>query len=99
MSSTASLDPDVQSLLFEAAEWRALEVLFQCPSPEWKRQLVELRPEISAQDITKAMDAAIEEASEGTFHSILGPGGPAPAREASYREIIQLGYLISELTT
>ena len=37
------------------------------------------------------------EANEGTFHSIFGPGGPAPAREASYQGTIQLGYVMSEL--
>jgi nitrate reductase assembly molybdenum cofactor insertion protein NarJ len=99
MTGAATLDPGVRDLLLQAAEWRALEMLFQCPSPEWKQQLADLRQDITASDVGKAMELAIAEASEGTFHSILGPGGPAPAREVSYREIIQLGYLMSELTT
>jgi hypothetical protein len=36
--------------------------------------------------------------TEGQYHSILGPGGPAPPREASYTETVQLGYLLSELS-
>jgi nitrate reductase assembly molybdenum cofactor insertion protein NarJ len=99
MTGTAMLDPGVRNLLLQAAEWHALEMLFQCPSPEWKHHLADLRREIAGTDVAKAMELAIDEASEGTFHSILGPGGPAPAREVSYREIIQLGYLMSELTT
>lgn len=99
MTGTITLDPRAQSLLMEAAEWHALELLFQCPSAEWKQKLADLRREISARDVASAMELAIEGATEGAYHSILGPGGPAPAREVSYREIIQLGYLMSELTT
>lgn len=99
MTDATVLDPQVQSLLMEAAEWHALELLFQCPSAEWKQKLADLRHELAVPDVVKAMGLAIEEANEGAYHSILGPGGPAPAREVSYREIIQLGYLMSELTT
>lgn len=99
MTAQTTLDPLVQNLLREAAEWHAFELLFQCPSAEWKRKLANLRREITAPDIAKAMELAIEGATEGAYHSILGPGGPAPAREVSYREMIQLGYLMSELST
>ncbi len=94
-----TLDPAVRNLLVDAAAWHALEMLFQCPSPEWKRRLGDLRLEVSEPDLANAMDWAVEEASEGIFHWILGPGGPAPAREVSYRDMVQLGYLMSELTT
>jgi hypothetical protein len=36
---------------------------------------------------------------KGLFHSIFGPGGPAPGREVSYREWAQPGYLMAELTS
>jgi nitrate reductase assembly molybdenum cofactor insertion protein NarJ len=36
-------------------------------------------------------------ATEGQYHSIFGPGGPAPPREASYRESLELGSLMSEI--
>lgn len=99
MTGAATLDPAVRALLLEAAEWHALEMLFQCPSPQWRQRLADLSREIADPDVAKAMELAVEQASEGKFHSILGPGGPAPAREVSYREIIQLGYLMSELST
>ena len=99
MTSTTKLDPAVQNLLAQAAEWHALGMLFQCPSPAWKQQLANLRQEIVEPDVIRAMELAVVDASEGAFHSILGPGGPAPAREVSYRDMIQLGYLMSELST
>ena len=99
MTNVTTLDPTVQNLLSQAAEWHALGMLFQCPTREWKRQLADLRREIADPDVAKALALAVQDASEGTFHSILGPGGPAPAREVSYRDMIQLGYLMSELNT
>jgi nitrate reductase assembly molybdenum cofactor insertion protein NarJ len=44
-----------------------------------------------------AVAAALTEAAEGLYHSVLGPGGPAPAREVSYRDVVQFGGLMSEL--
>ncbi|MBI2149182.1 MAG: molecular chaperone TorD family protein [Acidobacteria bacterium] len=54
------------------------------------------KPALSAELCAAAAHAA-GNAEEGVFHSIFGPGGPAPAREASYQVTIQLGYLMSEL--
>ncbi|MBK9162872.1 MAG: hypothetical protein IPM21_03010 [Acidobacteria bacterium] len=49
--------------------------------------------------LRRAARSAQKEASEGLFHSIFGPGGPAPGREVSYRGWVQPGYLLSELST
>ena len=92
------LTPEVQQLLREAAEWRVLELLFQCPSPEWRDRITEMRSEVNDADLVLAIDIALEIATEGAFHSIMGPGGPAPAREASYIDTMQLGYLMSGLS-
>ena len=97
MTDAITLNPAMQSLLTEAAEWRLLELLFQCPGSEWKQQVAALDREVHDPDLGKAAEDAVAEATEGAFHSILGPGGPAPAREVSYRDNIQLGYLMSEL--
>lgn len=86
-------------LLREAAEWRLLGLLFECPSPNWREQMDSLAAEISDADLEAAAEAAREEASEGLYHSIFGPGGPAPGREVSYREWAQPGYLLSELSS
>ncbi|MBL8169700.1 MAG: molecular chaperone TorD family protein [Acidobacteria bacterium] len=86
-------------LLREAAEWRLLSLLFECPSPSWREQIEALAVEVADADLKAAVEAARREASEGLYHSIFGPGGPAPGREISYRDWAQPGYLLSELTS
>ncbi|HMV50090.1 MAG TPA: molecular chaperone TorD family protein [Blastocatellia bacterium] len=86
-------------LLREAAEWRLLGLLFECPSPSWREQIESLATEVSDADLSAAVETARREASEGLYHSIFGPGGPAPGREISYRDWTQPGYLLSELTS
>lgn len=81
----------------EAAEWRLLSLLFECPTSDWRMQLAALMQEISDTELKSAAQGALEEASEGLFHHTFGPGGPAPAREATYHQTVQLGYLMSEL--
>ncbi len=97
MSSTPTLNQTVQALVAEAAEWRLIELLFRCPSNIWKKELKSLAREVRDGDLRAAARFAVTEANDGGFHSIFGPGGPAPAREASYQGTIQLGYLMSEL--
>lgn len=91
------LEQSVKTHVADAAEWRVIQLLFQCPSEEWKQQLAKLHVEIEDADLRQAAALAIQDASEGNFHSIFGPGGPAPAREASYQGTLALGNLISEL--
>jgi len=86
-------------LLSEAAEWRLLSLLFECPSPNWREQLDALAAEVADADLKVAAETAQREASEGLYHSTFGPGGPAPGREISYRDWAQPGYLLSELTS
>jgi TorA maturation chaperone TorD len=98
MTSTMTSDAKTHTLLAKAAEWRLLGLLFECPVAGWKEQVAPLAAEISDPDLRAAAEAAQEEASEGQYHSIFGPGGPAPAREVSYHDSVQLGYLLSELS-
>lgn len=81
----------------EAAEWRLLSLLFECPTPEWRAQIAALMQDVSDEELKSAAQDALGEASEGVFHHTFGPGGPAPAREATYHQTVQLGYLMSEL--
>ena len=97
MSTSALLSSEVKALVIEAAEWPMIELLFRRPSAVWKDELKSLASEVADTDLREAAMRAIADASEGAFHSIFGPGGPAPAREASYQGTIQLGYLMSEL--
>jgi nitrate reductase assembly molybdenum cofactor insertion protein NarJ len=97
MNATSGLSDTVKALVSDAAEWRMLQLLFQCPSEEWRKKLNSLAKEMRDADLAEAAVCGVRDASEGVFHSIFGPGGPAPAREASYQGTIQLGYLMSEL--
>ncbi len=81
----------------EAAEWRLLSLLFECPTPQWRAQVGALVREVGDRDLKSAARRAVEEASEGLFHHTFGPGGPAPPREATYHQTVQLGYLMAEL--
>lgn len=85
-------------LIREAGEWRLLGMLFECPSEQWREELERLAREISNPGLKEAAMAAVAEGSEGLYHSTFGPGGPAPAREVSYRSWVQPGYMISEIS-
>jgi len=86
-------------LLEEAAEWRLISLLFDCPTGDWFEQVAALGIQVNDRQLKKAAKAALGEASEGLFHSVFGPGGPAPGREVSYRSWVQPGYLLSELSS
>lgn len=95
MSKTPS---DQTKLLTEAAEWRLISLLFECPKGDWADQVSKLGREIADEDLRRAAELAPTEASEGLFHSTFGPGGPAPGREVSYRGWVQPGYLLAEIS-
>jgi nitrate reductase assembly molybdenum cofactor insertion protein NarJ len=95
--SNAVLSEREIALVQEAAEWRLLSLLFECPTSEWRAQVNALMQEIGDAELKSAAQDALEEASEGLFHHTFGPGGPAPPREATYHQTVQLGYLMSEL--
>jgi nitrate reductase assembly molybdenum cofactor insertion protein NarJ len=86
-------------LLVEAADWRLISLLFDCPNDRWFEEVASLAGQVSDKSLKRAARAAEKEASEGLFHSIFGPGGPAPGREVSYRGWVQPGFLLSELST
>ena len=90
-------DPRVRELLQEAARWRLLGRLFECPSPEWREDLTRLAGEVDDEELRAAAEHAVGRASEGEYHVVFGPGGPAPPREVSYYESVELGSLMSEL--
>ncbi len=87
------------NLLREAAEWRLISLFFDCPTGDWFEQVDALGKQVSDKHLKRAAKLAQKQASEGLFHSIFGPGGPAPGREVSYRGWVQPGYLLSELSS
>jgi nitrate reductase assembly molybdenum cofactor insertion protein NarJ len=94
----APVDPQVLGLLREAARWRLLGRLFECPTPAWRHDVARLAREVDDSDLVAAAGAALVTATEGQYHSVFGPGGPAPPREVSYHDTIELGSLMSKLT-
>jgi nitrate reductase assembly molybdenum cofactor insertion protein NarJ len=97
MTQNAILGDREIQLAKEAAEWRLISLLFECPSDEWRTAVAALMNEVGDAELQSAAQAALEEADEGLFHHTFGPGGPAPPREATYHQTVQLGYLMSEL--
>lgn len=97
MTAPAILNDRELRLAKEAAEWRLISLLFECPDTKWREQVAALMNEVADAELQSAAHDALEEAGEGLFHHTFGPGGPAPAREATYHQTVQLGYLMSEL--
>ena len=93
-----TMEPRVQTLLRQAAEWRLIGLLFECPVKAWRDEVAALARDIEDSELAAAAGHALDEATEGLYHSTFGPGGPAPPREVSYLEAVQLGYLLAELT-
>lgn len=91
------MDARVHALLKQAAEWRLIGLLFECPVGAWRDDIGALARDVDDPVLGSAVAHALEEASEGLYHSTFGPGGPAPPREVSYVKAVQLGSLLSEL--
>jgi len=99
MNNKQVIDEDLSNLICEAAEWRMISLLFDCPTGDWAVEVESLEKEVRDPRLKEAAAIAQKEASEGQYHSIFGPGGPAPGREVSYRNWVQPGYLISEISS
>jgi nitrate reductase assembly molybdenum cofactor insertion protein NarJ len=84
-------------LLREAAEWRLLSLLFEYPAGSWREQVSALLPNLSDHRFRETAEHALNDAEEGLYHTVFGPAGPVPPREAAYLQGVQLGYLMSDL--
>jgi TorA maturation chaperone TorD len=96
-SAGESLSPEQRFLLQQAAEWRLIGLLFECPAGPWREQLVQLKAEIVNPVLRQSVEAAQAEASEGMYHSLFGPGGPVPLREVTYHGGVEAGHLLSHI--
>lgn len=90
-------DLRLRSLLVEAAAWRLLGLLFERPRGGWWQEVADLRREVDDPDIGAAADAAREEADEGTYLAVLGPGGAVSPREVAYRGMEDPGHLLADI--
>ena len=97
MATNVILSQRELHLAHDAAEWRLISLLFECPSESWRAQIAAVAEEVADADLKSAVEHALLESGEGLFHYAFGPGGPAPAREATYHQTVELGYLMSEL--
>lgn len=88
-----------KKLFGTATDWRLLGLLFECPSVTTLAELKSLGSEATNKTLQQAAAYAQTEADEGLYHLVFGPGGPAPPREVSYRNWVQPGYLLSELSS
>lgn len=84
-------------LLREAAEWRLLSLLFEYPAPPWRERVAALAPDLADSRFRETADYALATAEEGLYHTVFGPAGPVPPREAAYLDGVQLGYLMADL--
>jgi nitrate reductase assembly molybdenum cofactor insertion protein NarJ len=99
MTETAVIaDPKVRQLLGEAAAWRLLGLLFERPRQDWRREVEMLSREVVDPEITAAAEAAREEAGEGLYLALLGPGGPVSLREVTYRGMEDPGRIIADIS-
>lgn len=98
MTAGPDADPRVVRCLRDAAELRLIALLLECPHEHWKETVAALSAEVSAPDLLVAAAAANTEANEGLYHTVLGPGGPAPPREVSYRGAVLPGGVLAEIS-
>lgn len=92
-----TLTPRAVDLLRDSTRWRLLGRLFECPCDEWRRDVASLAADVDDDRLRAAAGVALATATEGQYHSVFGPGGPAPPREVSYYDSLELGSLMSEL--
>lgn len=71
-------------LLAEAAAWRLLSCLLERPRNGWRTDLAALAGEVDDAALAACARRAAEEASEGSYLAVLGPGGPVSPREVAY---------------
>lgn len=97
MSTHFAVDPHTTELLRDAAVWRVLGRFFECPDDHWRADITSLTRELNIDALRTAAAAIDDSATPGLYYSVFGPGGPAPPREATYHESLELGSLVSEL--
>jgi TorA maturation chaperone TorD len=82
-------------LLGDAAEWRLLSLLLSRPAAGWREEVRALAREASGELGRAAAD--LEDATEGAYHALLGPGAPASPREAAHAGFLDPGRILADL--
>jgi TorA maturation chaperone TorD len=87
----------VRELFSEATAWRLIGLLFERPREGWLEEVEGLCREVSDSDIKAAANSAREEASEGLYLALLGPGSVVSPREVSYRGMEDPGHILADI--
>lgn len=96
MNQTQTLSSDFLDALEQAACWRLMGVLMECPDRGWLEEVGSLAREI-ADPLLRQAAAAAAAASDGSYLKIFGPGGRVSPREAAYRGMRDPGSVLADL--
>ncbi len=86
------------SLIAAAAEWRLISLLLERPRAGWHAEVARVAAEVKPPALRKAA-AAAQQATEGEYLALLGPGGAVSPRAVTYRPFADPGHLLAELST
>lgn len=84
-------------LLSEASQWRLLSLLLSRPTAERKREVRQLIGEQTAPRLGEIARAWCDNADEGSYLHLLGPGGLVPARAVAYRPFADPGWMLADI--
>jgi TorA maturation chaperone TorD len=85
-------------LLSQASQWRLLSLLLSRPTAERKHAARQLSSELAVPRISEAARAWCDNAEEGAYLHLLGPGGLVPAREVAYRPFADPGWSLADIS-
>jgi len=97
MSAPTWSGPAVRELLRQAARWRVAGLLFRSPARARALALDRLADETNDPEC-RAAAAGATATGEGLYLAWLGPGGPLPPREVSYRPAQDPGRILAEIS-
>ncbi len=86
-------------LLAEAASWRLLSCLLERPRAHWRDEILALATEVADEPLAACARRAAEEATEGSYLAVLGPGGTVSPREVAYHSDIDPAVTLTRLHT
>jgi hypothetical protein len=86
----------IPDAIVEAARWRLAALLLERPRAGWFDEIRALAREVDDPGLRAAVETA-QDATEGDYLALLGPGGAVPAREVGYRAGRDPGWLLSDV--
>jgi hypothetical protein len=84
------------TLIAAAAEWRLIGLLLERPRRGWHEEIAALAVEVHGRRLRVAARAA-QQATEGEYLSLLGPGGVVSPRAVTYRPFEDPGQILATL--